>query len=99
VDAPLKLGPAAAANGAGKSSVAVSRRSPANPFDPKSDQDLSVDQLNEILAPKTGALWTFYDDKLKQNIGEARFALRCRAGERREAVSSLLAFFNRALPL
>jgi len=31
------------------------------PFNPNSSQDLPVDYLNSILAPKTGALWTFYD--------------------------------------
>jgi type VI secretion system protein ImpL len=36
------------------------------PFNPNSSQDVGVDQLNEILAPKTGALWTFYDTKLSQ---------------------------------
>jgi len=53
VDAPLKLGPAAAANGAGKSFCGrFAQITGKYPFDPKSDQDLSVDQLNEILRPK-----------------------------------------------
>jgi type VI secretion system protein ImpL len=31
------------------------------PFNPNSSQDLPVDYVNSVLAPKTGALWTFYD--------------------------------------
>jgi type VI secretion system protein ImpL len=38
------------------------------PFNSKSTEDASVDQLNVIFAPKTGALWTFYDTKLKQYL-------------------------------
>jgi type VI secretion system protein ImpL len=38
------------------------------PFNPNSSQDLPVDQLNMILAPKTGALWTFYDKSLAQYL-------------------------------
>ena len=34
------------------------------PFNPNSSQDLSVDQLNLILAPKTGSFWIFYDKTL-----------------------------------
>ena len=32
------------------------------PFDPKSGQDLPLNQLGQIFAPGTGALWTFYND-------------------------------------
>jgi type VI secretion system protein ImpL len=38
------------------------------PFKPDSTQDLSVDQLNAVLAPGKGALWTFYDASLKQYL-------------------------------
>ncbi len=38
------------------------------PFNPRSTEDLSLDQLNAIFAPKTGALWTFYETKLVQYL-------------------------------
>jgi type VI secretion system protein ImpL len=37
------------------------------PFNPNSTQDAPIDQVNSIFAPRTGALWTFYD-KLKQYL-------------------------------
>jgi type VI secretion system protein ImpL len=38
------------------------------PFNPNSSQDLPIDQLNTVLAPRTGALWTFYDQNLAQYL-------------------------------
>jgi type VI secretion system protein ImpL len=39
------------------------------PFKPASPDDVTIDQLNSILAPKTGTLWVFYDTtKLKQYL-------------------------------
>lgn len=36
------------------------------PFNPSAAEELSVAQLNEMLAPNTGALWTFYSSTLAQ---------------------------------
>ncbi len=100
VDAPLKLGPAAAANGAGKSFCGrFAQITGKYPFDPKSDQDLSVDQLNEILAPKTGALWTFYDDKLKQILVKQGSRYDVAPASAVKPSPAFLAFFNRAAAL
>jgi type VI secretion system protein ImpL len=34
------------------------------PFNPKASQELSMTQLNQLLAPNTGSLWTFYSSTL-----------------------------------
>jgi type VI secretion system protein ImpL len=100
VEAPLKLGPAAAVNGAGKSFCGrFAQITTKYPFNPKSDQDLPIDQLNDILAPKTGALWTFYDDKLKPILVKqgTRYVVAPTSAVKPSAV--FIDFFNRAAAL
>jgi type VI secretion system protein ImpL len=100
VDAPLKLGPAAALNGAGKSFCArFAQITGKYPFNPASDQELASDQLNDILAPKTGALWTFYDDKLKQILIKEGSHFEVAATSAVKPSPVFVAFFNRAAAL
>ena len=95
VDAPLKLGPAAAVNAAGKSFCShFARLTTKYPFNPASDQDLPIDQLNEILAPKTGALWAFYDDKLKQILVKQGSHYEVAPAQHDQAVASLRCIFQ-----
>jgi type VI secretion system protein ImpL len=100
VDAPLKLGPAAAVNAAGKSFCSrFAQLTTKYPFNPGSDQDLPIDQLNEILAPKTGALWAFYDDKLKQILVRQGSHYEVAPGSAIKPSPIFVAFFNRAAAL
>ena len=100
VDAPLKLGPAAALNGAGKSFCGrFAQITGKYPFNPASDQELAPDQLNDILAPKTGALWTFYDDKLKQILIKEGSHYEVAATSAVKPSPAFMAFFNRAAAL
>ena len=69
------------------------------PFNPKSDQDLTVDQLNDVLGPKTGALWTFYDDKLKQILGKQGSRYEVASASTVKPTPAFVAFFNRAAAL
>lgn len=71
VNAESLLGrvPGDSANGAGKSFCGqFAAMANKYPFKPDSAQDLSVDELNTILAPPKGALWVFYDSTLKQYL-------------------------------
>jgi type VI protein secretion system component VasK len=100
VDAPLKLGPAAAVNAAGKSFCSrFAQLTGKYPFNPASDQDLPIDQLNQILAPKTGALWAFYDDKLKQILVRQGSHYEVAPGSAIKPSPIFVAFFNRAAAL
>ncbi len=100
VDAPLKLGPAAAANAGAKSFCGhFAQIIGKYPFDPKSDQDLPIDQLNDVLAPKTGALWAFYEDKLKQVLEKQGSRYDAAPAGQVKPSAAFLAFFNRIAAL
>jgi type VI secretion system protein ImpL len=65
----IESGDKAALNGAaGPLCSQFAQLSDKYPFNPNSSQDLSVDQLNSILAPKTGSFWTFYDKNLAKYL-------------------------------
>jgi type VI protein secretion system component VasK len=66
------------------------------PFNPYSNEDLSIESLNYVLAPKTGALWQFYDKSLAPFL--ARRGLRYEASTDGSVRISpdFLNFFNRA---
>jgi type VI secretion system protein ImpL len=69
VEALLGRAPKDALNGAGKDFCSkFAQITGKYPFSPTSTDDVTVDQLNTILAPNTGALWTFYNAKLAQLI-------------------------------
>jgi type VI secretion system protein ImpL len=100
VDAPLRLGPAAAVNAAGKSFCGrFAQLTGKYPFNPTSDQDLPIDQLNDILAPKTGALWAFYDDKLKTILVKQGSHYEVAPASAIKPSPVFVAFFNRAAAL
>ena len=71
VELLLTTGPKDALNGAGKAFCAqFAAISGKYPFNPKSNEDLSIDQLDSIFEPRTGALWKFYETNLKQFLPE-----------------------------
>ena len=60
VESLISTGPKGALNGAGAQFCAqFARLSGKYPFNPRSSEDLSVDQFNSVFAPKTGSFWTF----------------------------------------
>ncbi|MGA8152339.1 MAG: ImcF-related family protein [Terriglobales bacterium] len=63
----LGRAPKDALNGAGKDFCSkFAQLTGKYPFNPNATDEVSVDQLNSILAPNGGALWTFYNGKLAQ---------------------------------
>jgi type VI secretion system protein ImpL len=66
------------------------------PFNPNSVQDLPVDQLNAILAPKTGGLWKFYDNSLSQYLTKQGSRYFETPGPNLKLSAAFVAFFNRA---
>jgi type VI secretion system protein ImpL len=66
------------------------------PFNPDSAQDLPVDQLNSILAPKTGALWTFYDNSLAKYLSKQGSRYVEVPDPKVRLLPAFVYFFNRA---
>jgi len=65
----LSRGPVDILNAGGKALCdQLAQISGKYPFKPGASEDVPIDQLNVIFAPKTGALWVFYDTKLKQYL-------------------------------
>jgi MinD-like ATPase involved in chromosome partitioning or flagellar assembly len=69
------------------------------PFNPNSGQDLTLDQLNSILAPKTGALWTFYDNSLAKYLAKQGSRYVEIPVPKMKLSPTFVAFFNRAAGL
>jgi type VI secretion system protein ImpL len=70
------------------------------PFNPTSSQDLAVDQLNSLLAPKTGDLWTFYDSsKLAQYLPKEGSRYVANSSGPVKLSLAFVYFFNRAAAL
>jgi type VI protein secretion system component VasK len=68
------------------------------PFNSAAAQEVSIAQLNQILAPNTGALWTFYSSTLAPLV--VKQGSRYVAGQGALQVSqNFLNFFNRATSL
>ena len=97
VEGLLKQGPKEALNKGGGGLCSQFRAiSDKFPFNPASQEDLPVSQLNQIFAPGTGSLWSFYSAQLTQFL--------TKQGTRYEASSSgsvklspaFVEFFNRA---
>jgi len=100
VEALLAGGEAADLNGAGKSLCAqFAQLNDKYPFNPNSSQDLSVDQLNSTLAPKTGALWTFYDENLTKYLAKQGSRYVEVQDAKVKLLPAFVAFFNRAAAL
>jgi type VI secretion system protein ImpL len=65
----IKIGSKEPLNGGGRTfCMQLSQIAGKFPLNPNSSEDIPLDQLNAILAPNTGALWTFYNTKLAQYI-------------------------------
>jgi len=69
VEALLIGAPKDKLNGAGKDFCSkFSQLTAKYPFNPNASDEVTVDQLNAILAPSTGALWGFYNASLTQYL-------------------------------
>lgn len=66
------------------------------PFNPKSTQDAPIDQVNSIFAPRTGALWIFYDKQLKQYLPAPGPPFSPLPGGTVRLNQNFVQFFNRA---
>ena len=66
------------------------------PFNPNASQDLPVDQLNSILAPKTGSLWTIYDKSLSKYLTKQGSRYVEVPDQKVKLSPAFVAFFNRA---
>jgi type VI secretion system protein ImpL len=87
----------AALNGAASPMCAqFAQLSDKYPFNPIASQDLPVDQLNSLLAPKTGALWTFYDKSLTKYLAKQGTRYVEIPVPKVKLSPVFIAFFNRA---
>ena len=69
------------------------------PFNPNSSQDASVDQLNSTLAPKTGALWSFYEKNLTKYLAKQGSRYVEIPAPKMKLSPAFVGFFNRAAGL
>jgi type VI secretion system protein ImpL len=72
------------------------------PFNPKSTNDLPIDELNTILAPGKGALWNFYNDaKLSTYLTKegSRYTINSVGPTSVKITSDFLNFFNETVAL
>ena len=69
------------------------------PFNPGSREELSTDQLNAVLEPSHGALWSFYNSKLSQLLVKEGSHYAAAPGGAFKVSQPFLAFFNRAADL
>jgi len=96
-EALLTRGPTEVLNGAGRAFCAqFAAISGKYPFNPKSNEDVASDQFNSMFAPRTGALWTFYDTKLKQYLPEPGPPYVPVAGGTVKLNPAFVQFFNHA---
>jgi type VI secretion system protein ImpL len=95
----LNQGPKDALNQAGKALCnQFAQIAGKYPFNPRSTEDLSIDQLNAIFAPKTGALWILYE-KLAQYLPKQGSRYEPITGGTVKLSSDFVQFFNRAARL
>jgi type VI secretion system protein ImpL len=67
------------------------------PFNPKSSEEVSIDQFNAVFAPKTGALWTFFDNnKMSQFIAKQGAKYQSTSSGTVNINPAFLEFFNHA---
>jgi type VI secretion system protein ImpL len=65
------------------------------PFNPKSSDQATMTEFNGIFAPQTGALWVFYETKLKQMLVNQGGEYRAQPAANMELTPSFVAAFNR----
>jgi type VI secretion system protein ImpL len=96
-EALIKLGPRDALNGSGRQFCSqFSALTQMYPFNPTSPTDVSLDQFNQMFAPGTGALWTFYDTKLKSFLAKEGTRYVPATSGTINLSPQFVAFFNRA---
>jgi len=83
-------------NAAGSLCSQFAQLSGKYPFNPNSSQDLPVEQLNSILAPKTGSFWTFYDKTLATYLTKQGSRYVEAPDAKVKLLPAFVAFFNRA---
>jgi type VI secretion system protein ImpL len=96
----IKTGPKEALNGGGR--TFCSQLAPLMtkfPFNPNSSEDISLDQLNGIFAPGTGALWTFHNSKLAQFLSKQGSRYEANTAGAVKMSPEFVGFFNRAASL
>jgi len=69
------------------------------PFNPSSTTEVSVDELNSLLAPNKGALWAIYNSRLAQLIVKEGSRYTSAPGANLRVSQTFLNFFNRAAQL
>ncbi len=93
----IKTGPKEALNRAGHDFCAQFAQVAGKfPFNSNSGQDVAVDQVNQIFAPNTGALWTFYNTKLAQYLTKQGSRYEANTAGSVKISAEFVAFFNRA---
>lgn len=96
----IKMGPKEALNGGGRDFCSKFAQVAGKfPFNPSSSDDISIDQLNQIFAPNSGALWSFYSTKLTQYITRQGSRYEANTGGSVKISPEFVAFFNRAANL
>jgi len=98
VELLISTGPKEALNAAGQGFCEkFAQISGKYPFNPKSGEDLSVDQFNAVFAPKTGSLWGFYDNaKLSQYLAKQGPSYQSISAGTVKINPAFVEFFNRA---
>lgn len=66
------------------------------PFDPKASAQASLDDVNSIFKPQSGALWQFYQDKLSKLLAKQGNSYAPVAGQKPELTTRFVSFFNNA---
>lgn len=66
------------------------------PFNPRSLDDATVDELNAAFQPGGSALWAFYDDALQNLLVRQGSRYAARVGAAPQPSTAFLAFFNQA---
>ena len=69
------------------------------PLNPAAREELSTDQLNAVLEPSNGALWSFYKSKLAPLIAKQGSRYSAAPGGELKVSQPFLDFFNRAADL
>jgi type VI secretion system protein ImpL len=96
-EALIKMGPRDALNGSGRPFCSqFAAITQFYPFNPSSTTDLPLSQFAQVFAPGTGALWTFYDTKLKPFLTKDGTHYVPISSGNVNISPAFLSFFNRA---
>jgi len=99
-EAVIRTKPVSDLKGAGQAFCGqFSRLTNKFPFNPASSEDVTIDQLNAVLAPNTGSLWTFYNTKLTQYITRQGSSYEANNAGTVKITPAFLNFFRRAAAL